>query len=193
MILKRHAIWLKNKICGCDIYGKTINFTYKGEDQYKTFIGGAISIVIMWIMVVYTYSLFKTMIDYKNTNSIVNTVYQNLDAGIDPLILDTDEFNFIFKISYSLNGERKYYTNNDTVFSLFIYQVRSAPGSSENVIDGSQEIGYSNWLSQNESSNPSNSIMTDEYICLDSSNYELNGDDGSSDHRRIHVRLQQWK
>ena len=47
MILKRPLIWLNNKIQRCDIYGKTVTFTYKGEDQYTTFIGGVTTIAIM--------------------------------------------------------------------------------------------------------------------------------------------------
>ena len=137
-------IWLNNKIRRCDIYGKTITFTYKGEDQYTTFIGGVTTIAIMFAMLTYTSGLLKTMIEYKGTNSSVNTIIKDLSNDTDPMILSPGNFEFLITIIYFVNGERKYYTSNDTVFSLNAAKVKRTYDTYGYVNYESEEVGYSN-------------------------------------------------
>ena len=38
--------WAKDKITLCDIYKKTVTFTYEGSSAYKSFAGGAVSLCV---------------------------------------------------------------------------------------------------------------------------------------------------
>ena len=104
--------------------------------------------------------------------------------------LDTDKFAFRLSILYYVNGQRKYYTSNDTFFRLEISQIIKTYNSSGFTQFEPQEIGYSNWYSQSESSEFK---IQQALICLNSSDYELKGGTGTFDHRSLKVTLEQWK
>ena len=83
------------------------------------------------------------MVNYNNTNSSVNTVYKDLSTDDDALELDTRKFGFILSVLYFVDGQRKYYTSNDTVFTLDVSQVIKTSDSYTGSSRESQEIGYS--------------------------------------------------
>ena len=83
------------------------------------------------------------MVNYNNTNSSVNTVYKDLSTDDDALELDTRKFGFVLSVLYSVDGQRKYYASNDTVFNLDVSQVIKTSDSYTGSSRESQEIGYS--------------------------------------------------
>ncbi len=56
-----------------DSFSSPIAFTYKGENTFKTFIGGTVSMVILTIMTIYGYSLAQVMWYRKDTNKSKST------------------------------------------------------------------------------------------------------------------------
>ena len=48
-----------------DIYGKSITFTYEGEERYKTSSGGIVTISILIGLIFYASHLLDLMVNYK--------------------------------------------------------------------------------------------------------------------------------
>ena len=48
-----------------DIYGHPITLNYKGDDTYKTCVGGTLSMVLLFMVAVYTFLKGKYMIDME--------------------------------------------------------------------------------------------------------------------------------
>ena len=78
------------------MYGKQIAFTYKGEEQFKTFIGGFISSAIIIVMLLYFQLIFRVMIGKKDTNKQTNGLVRNLQKDFENLNLEEHAFSFAF-------------------------------------------------------------------------------------------------
>lgn len=48
-----------------DIYGRTITFTYKGEERYSTILGGIISVIVSLMSIIYFGLLVKQLINHE--------------------------------------------------------------------------------------------------------------------------------
>ncbi|CAI2363351.1 unnamed protein product [Moneuplotes crassus] len=84
------------RIRGLDMYPKTINFTYKGNEEFKTVIGGIISLGIHIIIIMYTLSLFNIMMANKNSSKSINTSVKNLREDTEIVNLENTTFQFAF-------------------------------------------------------------------------------------------------
>ncbi|CDW80417.1 UNKNOWN [Stylonychia lemnae] len=99
-----------------DLYGKSITFTYKGIDAYKTALGGSVSFIIMAFITVIVLLKVNTMINKENNqirkSSIVrinneNQAVENLgDDGISLAFMVSDNKGNPYKDSSSI-GEFK--------------------------------------------------------------------------------------
>ena len=112
--------WLNDKIRSKDIYGKSITFTYKGEEQYTTFIGGLTSIVIKFIIFVFGLSILLNMVNRKNTNSSVNRIINNImeDTGI--IDFEGSDFIFFLRIQYIVNQTKIKATESNSFFNISV-------------------------------------------------------------------------
>ena len=65
-----------------DLYGKAIKLNFKGEDTYKTKVGGLMSLLLVTSMIGYAISRFSTMIEKSEQKNSFNEIYHNLtDIG----------------------------------------------------------------------------------------------------------------
>ena len=81
-----------------DMFGSDIKFTYKGSEKFNTFIGGLVSLGITAVMIVYTYSLINTMINYGDSLKSTNRLVRNLVRNDNALLLNQTDFSFAFSI-----------------------------------------------------------------------------------------------
>lgn len=57
---------MKNGIISIDIFGKSINLKMEGREEYKTLVGGLLTILMMILMVVVTVFFGLDLIERKN-------------------------------------------------------------------------------------------------------------------------------
>ena len=131
---KSFITMLLQPVRNLDMYGKTINFTYKGEDEYKTYIGGFTSMAIFSVMLYYTYFLFLIMVrrddTAKSTDLLVRDLFNDYsnsslansnlsfafiignDTGVQVanLMLDRTMFEVKFTQGYKTNGSLNQYS-----------------------------------------------------------------------------------
>ena len=75
--MKKFGGFIKQKITDFDLYPKTINFTLWGKDQFQTFFGGTVSLVIRILIqlegnyiIEYFFNTFiKKLVHFINYNS----------------------------------------------------------------------------------------------------------------------------
>ncbi|CAI2384546.1 unnamed protein product [Moneuplotes crassus] len=82
---------------GVDMYPKTITFTFKGQEEFKTLFGGIISLIIKIVILLYTYQMISIMITNKNSSKNVNTTVQNILNDTDPINLTDTKFQFAIR------------------------------------------------------------------------------------------------
>jgi hypothetical protein len=68
---------------GFDSFSNQIVFSYKGEHKFKTFIGGIMSMAILAVMTIYTYSLAQVLWYRKDTNKSRSTSVVNLISSTE--------------------------------------------------------------------------------------------------------------
>ena len=193
MGLKTPFIWISSWIRSFDIYGKSISFTYKGEDQYKTLMGGCITIVIKVLMVVFAWNLALSMLNRNNTISSVNTIINDIRQDNELLNLTDTEFSFIIRAHYKLNNRFRRLVRNDTIFSLSVNQyTRSGSSENDNVNRTANPINIGLWSNEyfNASSAFDSIFQTGgALLWLDSYDFELKGNKLSSEFKYVDVTI----
>ncbi|CAI2384568.1 unnamed protein product [Moneuplotes crassus] len=87
---------------GVDMYPKTIPFTFKGQEEFKTLFGGIISLIIKIVILLYTYQMISIMITNKNSSKNVNTTVQNILNDTESINLTDTKFQFAVRAT--ING-----------------------------------------------------------------------------------------
>ena len=139
MGLKTSFRWIGERIKGFDMYGKTITFTYKGQDQFKTFIGGIVSIILFFVAIIYGVNLLNVMVNRNDTNSTINTVIE--DLSVDSEVLNLGESNFQLAIAARYDNQISI-TENNPYFRLTVTQYSISRNGNE-VQTNSESINYS--------------------------------------------------
>ena len=79
-----------------DMYGKLIIFTYKGKEQYKSYLRGIITIMVVVVMILYAQIMFTVLIEKTDTGKSTFSLIRNLISESDSLDLSTTGFSFAF-------------------------------------------------------------------------------------------------
>lgn len=81
------AIFIKTMLAYCfsfvkqkDLYGKKISITYKGEEEFKTFCGGVISLIIKTILFIYACTLINTVLTHGDTKKSLSKVSKDIST-----------------------------------------------------------------------------------------------------------------
>ena len=122
MGLYKYARKYLSQVKKLDFYGKTMAFTYKGEDCYKTYLGACTSFMITIVILVYSLTLLKMMVEFKGYKSNVNTVIHDLSDDSDPLYLENSTFQIAFEVSYVYENSTVYSTGIDSFLNISLGQ-----------------------------------------------------------------------
>ena len=110
--------WVGHYIKQLDIYGKTITFTYKGKEQYTTYLGGFMSIMIKLLILAFGVSILSNMINRRNTNSTVNRIVNDIVENTKVVDLQGTDFTFFLHAKYNFGQTSVNFTGSDQFFSL---------------------------------------------------------------------------
>jgi len=73
-----------------DRYGHSLNLSFAGEDNYKTRLGGSVSVLVYLVTIVFAYS--KVMQLYNKTDPTIATTQKTI--AFDKTALNLGENNF---------------------------------------------------------------------------------------------------
>ena len=69
---------VKSKIISIDLYPTTVNFTYEGQDSFKTLFGGLTSLVIQCATLLIAVILMVTIFNKQKTTFNVNKIIRDI-------------------------------------------------------------------------------------------------------------------
>ena len=122
-----------------DRYPRIISFSYKGKEEFRTFIGGIISIGTFVVLILYAYIMFSILIFKKDTKKNKTTAVKDLVNDSDPIDISESTFAFAFAIK----GTDIDIVSDSTYINLMINQftnVKDTVGSGTKV-----NIPYQKW------------------------------------------------
>ena len=187
MGIKTPFKWLYNYAKSFDIYGKSFNFTYEGEDQYKTFLGGIISIIITSVILVYSVNLFIVMINRDDTSTNVNTVITSLGNDTEELQLGNSTFQF----AISIDSENYSFLGDDSYFSINMIQFdENESGQTE------ESIPFSVWGDRFNFDFPRSNTslyVSTNFLWPETYNLQLVGDNQASRYKYVELLFKKWE
>lgn len=79
-----------------DMYGVPISFNLNGDEKFKTFIGGGISFILAFTIILYSLSQFYTMVNKTNNTVSTSIIYRDLQQNVEDI--NVGELGFTFGI-----------------------------------------------------------------------------------------------
>ena len=98
-LFKSGVFFVRDKVRGCDWFGKSITFTYRGEDAFKTLGGGILSLSIFGFLLFYMIFLLRVMFERSDVNTSKNTIVK--DLANDKTLHYPAKHTFAFAVSWS--------------------------------------------------------------------------------------------
>ncbi|CAI2384425.1 unnamed protein product [Moneuplotes crassus] len=174
-ILTGVSKYMLSTVKGVDMYPKTITFTFKGQEEFKTLFGGIISLIIKIVILLYTYQMISIMITNKNSSKNVNTTVQNILNDTDPINLTGTKFQFAVRatidgIDFDMFNEPSYGTASIT--QLLVIHLRIFVGVINQVPVGVSRCG-NNFRYDNQQE--IDYLKLSEFYCPDSRNFSVLG------------------
>ncbi|CAI2384266.1 unnamed protein product [Moneuplotes crassus] len=179
-IFTKASKYLLRTVKGVDMYPKTITFTFKGQEEFKTLFGGIISLIIKIVILLYSIQMISIMITNKNSSKNVNTTVQNILNDTEPINLTDTKFQFAIRatidgIDFDMFNEPSYATAAITQF--YVNQTSSNPF--ENLLGVSNQTPISvsrcgnNFRYDNQQE--IDYLKLSEFYCPDSRNFSVLG------------------
>lgn len=94
-----------SKLKNYDMYGTSIGFTYKGKDQFHTFIGAVVSLAVMAVVMLYSYTQLKIMLTNANTAMSTNSLVRDLYEDESNFYLNETDFIIAFSMANSSQNQ----------------------------------------------------------------------------------------
>lgn len=119
------AFWIFNKIgkfvrkrvTSIDKFHRSIEFTYQGKSNFKTFCGGVYTIMVIVMIIMYGIILFKGMINRNRSNVSLST--KIVDLNVDTRVHYPGLNGFDFAIAFS-NDYGQTVALNESIVTLHI-------------------------------------------------------------------------
>ena len=129
MGIQKYFLGFSQAIQNYDMYGKTITFTYKGEDEFKTTFGGCTSIAIIGVIIFYSSLLLKTMLRRDNTTKNTDLLVQDLNNDSQNVSMASTNFSIALGLINEDDTSNANYISDPTYFSVEMVQFYTESGT----------------------------------------------------------------
>ena len=129
MGIQKYFLGFSQAIQNYDMYGKTITFTYKGEDEFKTTFGGCTSIAIIGVIIFYSSLLLKTMLRRDNTTKNTDLLVQDLNNDSQNVSMASTNFSIALGLINEDDTSNANYISDPTYFSVEMVQFYTENGT----------------------------------------------------------------
>ena len=100
-----------------DSFGVRIDLTYKGDKEYKTFVGGSMSLVAKFIILVYIgFQLYNIITKHTNMNFV--TDYINLIYDETVYKVNLDNFDLATRLMYT-GSNKDVFANRERYVDIY--------------------------------------------------------------------------
>lgn len=178
-----------------DMYGVPVGLNLDGEEKFKTFIGGFVSLI--FAILILAYSAFQlNIVISKSNNSITTTeLYRELEREYN--LVDVGKLNFVLGMSIITNKYDKSIIMDETYFSLKYNTVNitkdvlgGRPASVE-----TNQIDIVNWTYQYDGivrKDVMDAVGITSFLCPDTQVYELGGSGIFTQYSFVYISLDKW-
>ena len=115
-----------------DMYAKQITFTYKGEESFKTFFGGAISLLITAIVIIFGVQRFIVMINRTDASTTFNKSVNSLSDS--SYTIDLSQYSFYFALELKYNNKNLLMDSSYFTVSMEVLEEDSLGNSKSTII-----------------------------------------------------------
>ncbi|CAI2377012.1 unnamed protein product [Moneuplotes crassus] len=190
-ILAKASGFVTDRIKGFDMYPTSINFTFDGQEEFKTLIGGVVSIVIKVIIILYSYLMLRIMIERKNTQKSVNTVVTDILNDKSPVHLNTSDFSFAF--NGIIEGDNSFDLLDNPYVSVELFQwvknTTTGDFDSTDIPMVRCEKTFFKFYNQTEVEK----LGIEDYICPQNRNFLIQGNSLSEDFLYLELNIDKCK
>ena len=188
MVFKAMLRWMSNYVKSFDVYGKTFTFTYKGEDQLRTFWGGWVSFVIVLTLFLNSISLFIVMITRDDSSIYSSTIFNDLSRDTKLLSLANSTFQFAVRLS---NYKNETFSQDDSYFSMKLVQ-NTDIGEAEL----EEQIRYSIWgdrFNYNFQTDQQATTVSNDFLWPETYDFQLQGDGIANTFKYVSLIILKWE
>ena len=180
------------KVRSKDMYGRSVNLTYRGQDKLRTIIGGAVSIWIMIALLINLSTGLYTLINRNDTRSYTKTIFKHsfnsekkkyIAKGTFKLGIAYTDFS-TQSVGNNLLTDLSYF--NVTFYNSEYVRTSGVSQRTPNQIPlGFCNDSYSEYTEQEVFER----MQLDKYICPITDDYYLQGDFNSKIFRNIELYI----
>ncbi|CAI2387341.1 unnamed protein product [Moneuplotes crassus] len=197
---KTFAQKIFNSMRTFDIFGKSIVLTYKGDDMYRTHIGGFASLIVQLIVIAYFLYLLHVLIFKENTNFVKTTLIKDLYKDTEVLQPGLGNGrNSHFDFAFKLTSDDLDFVNQTSALEFTVQLVEQE----RKTVDGVQKIERKNTDIEltkcglenlnYEHKDEIKRLEIDQYYCPKIKNYTITGSFFSKDFHFIDIRVKRCK
>ena len=188
--MKSLVLWIYTKVQNKDMYARTVNLTYKGQDTIRTFISGLVSLWIMIALLVNFSTSLYTLINRNDTRSYTKTIFKHSFNNEDKKYIGKGSFRLGMAYTSLVTGEiGNNLLSDQSYLNITFYnaEYHRSNGNRERtphlMPSASWNDSYLGLVNQEVFDN----LALDKYICPISDDYYLQGDYNSKIFRDIEV------
>ncbi|CAI2382333.1 unnamed protein product [Moneuplotes crassus] len=186
-VLGQTANAFTGQIKSFDMYPKTISFTFNGEEEFKTLIGGTVSLVIKVVIIMYSYLMLRIMIDRKDTQKSVNTIVTDILNDNNPVFINVSDFQFAVQISVEGDSEFDIRNNEYAAIELFQWTKNTTTGELQSTEIKMEECGDSLFKYHNQTE--VKFLDIDGYLCPSTRDFYVQGNSLSEEFLFIEMNV----
>ncbi|CAI2386664.1 unnamed protein product [Moneuplotes crassus] len=184
--LPRVSSYCTSTLKSFDMYPHTVSFTFKGQEEFKTMIGGFISFVIKVVILYYAYVMVRLMLERKNTQKSVNSVVKDILNDPTAFHMNGTDFSFGFKLL--VGEEEEIELEGNEYFEVEIVRhTKLTDGTLQREVVPFAKCG--NTLFKYYNQTEVNSIGINDFYCPTTSDFVIQGNAISKDFTNFELNV----
>ena len=139
-LLRKVLRWTYTNIKNQDLFPQSVQMTYNGNKDFKTFHSGLISTFVKLFMVVYAIILLVKLFQNKESSKTVNTIVNDVTNDQTKHYIGKSTFG----VAIQLKGENPEILKDPSFFEIHFGQDTYSQNGSSFIEEAFQDIGFVN-------------------------------------------------
>ena len=186
-LVRKVSKWVYTTIKNQDLFPQSVQMTYKGDSEYRTFHSGLISTITKLFMAYYAINLVYKMVQNQNSSKNVNTVVEDITNDQTKHYIGKSTFG----ITIQFRGNQRDTLKDPTYFEIFIGQDSYSQEGTYYIEERNiKQIDLKNCTNIFPMSDEEFKLLKlDEALCLANDDYYIQGNSRSIQWNEISVNI----
>lgn len=158
-----------------DLYGQKINLHYKGKDVFKTYFGGMISVLVIFILL--GYAMYLTLVMFERSQIVYSTNSVVRDLSVDHEDHRPAEHGFAIAVGFRFSDMSLMDEESLRMYQIRAYQYSAVTlenGEFNETWDELEMVSCKDNFPFHNKTLLAN-FLIDNYVCIKPTNYSLVG------------------